>query len=300
MPINSMTTHGVHTTSNSAYGLIAVAGPDALTFLQGQLTQDVRDLNHHELKLAAYQSPQGRVLTTIRLFATPDAVMLILARAMAEEIATRLKRYTLRAKVSVTDVSDDYHFYCAVNDARSPAYSGAQVMTQHDQHQLDWGHGRVMTISQQPDIRLASHSDEAAWFTACILAADSHIEPQTSDQFTAHMLNLDLLGAISFTKGCYTGQEIVARTEHRGRVKRRLFAYQVETATAELPLLSGVFLGEDKVGEIVNSNLWRESLHCLAVVNLPARDQPLRAESGAILTPCAVPYPVPEPSSEPG
>jgi len=103
------------------------------------------------------------------------------------------------------------------------------------------------------------------------------------------MLNLDLLDAISFTKGCYTGQEIIARTQHLGRIKRRLCRYQLPPGLVPAPL-AGLFLDSTKVAEVVNSAGLDDRVHLLAVTNLDARGAALRTEDGREAQPVELPY----------
>ncbi|MGA1730313.1 MAG: YgfZ/GcvT domain-containing protein [Steroidobacteraceae bacterium] len=114
----------------------------------------------------------------------------------------------------------------------------------------------------------------------------------TTEQWIPQMLNLDLLGAIGFTKGCYPGQEIVTRTRHLGRVKRRMFRYHCEAAA--LAPRTALHLAGTQVGEVVRSARSPDGSECLAVVELEAAGQALVTATGAQCSPLALPYPIPE------
>lgn len=158
------------TDEREARGAIAFRGPDAAKFLQGQLSADLVKLPVGATTLAGLHNPQGRVIALLSVTRTAgDEFLASLPRELAPQVAERLKKYVLRAKVRI-DVAGD-----------APA----------------------------PDALTA------------IRAGVPEVYVATSEAFVAQMLNLDLLGAIAFDKGCYTGQEVIARAHYRGRVKRR-------------------------------------------------------------------------------
>jgi folate-binding protein YgfZ len=135
------------------------------------------------------------------------------------------------------------------------------------------------------------------WTAADIAAGLPQVLPETSGSFVPQMLNLDLLEAISFSKGCYTGQEIVARTQHLGRIKRRSFRYRLPGGAAPAPL-APLFLDGAKVAEVVMSATVGDAVELLAVTSLEARGHALETEDGREALMVEMPYPVP--GSEPG
>lgn len=127
--------------------------------------------------------------------------------------------------------------------------------------------------------------------SARVRAGLAEISAVTSGEWIPQMLNLDLIGAISFTKGCYTGQEIVARTQHLGRIKRRMLRY---TLDGNVPLrLEPLYHAGSKIGEVVIGARTEDCTECLAVINLDARDLPLTLTDGRVCRPAPLPYPVP-------
>ena len=284
-------------------GIIAVRGADAVSFLQGQLTNDIRELGSRVVT-AAYQTPQGRVIALVRVLAIADGCLALLPRGLAAPVAARLSRYTLRAKARVEDVSGEFdvravigtpfHELCATHGIDS--HPGQTHVDTGEQHLIDRGGGRTLVLTPGP--RAAGQDDiGAAWALAAIEAGDPEVWPETTESFTAHMLNLDLIGGVSFTKGCYTGQEIVARTQHLGRVKRRLFRYRAAPASAALAPpapLEALHFGELKVGEIAQCSLAPDGgWECLAVVSLESRDLNLASATGLQFMPAPLPYAVP-------
>jgi folate-binding protein YgfZ len=134
----------------------------------------------------------------------------------------------------------------------------------------------------------------SAWEAACIRLGEPEVYASTCESWVPQMLNLDLLGAVSFRKGCYPGQEIVARTQNLGRIKRRLFRYRVSGNGLPAPG-DDLLLGEAKVGEVVRSARHDDAMELLAVVNLDAAGVGLTApRAAAACSPEALPYPVPE------
>lgn len=166
-------------------GAVRVQGVDAVRFLQGQLSNDIERLRPDEPLYAGLHNPQGRVIALLRLFALgPGDVLGILPRELAAPVAARLAKFVLRAKAKVTDASSDGVLTSSSAFAEPP-------------------------LAEPP---LAER----------IAAGVPQVYAATTEQFVAQMLNLDVIGAISFTKGCYTGQEVIARAHYRGRVKRRM------------------------------------------------------------------------------
>jgi folate-binding protein YgfZ len=187
------------------YKLITVSGPDALAFLQGQLTQDIGRVAGGDGLLAAWCNAKGRVVVIIRLVDMDDAIGLVVPAGMAVRVIQRLNLYRLRSKVEFSAPGDDWRNLI--------------------------------------DARLTDP-------LALIQAGIPTIDEANTEAYTPHMLNLDKLGAISFSKGCYTGQEVVARTEHLGKSKRRLMRYQADHDGISVgDKLSD---GEREVGTVVN------------------------------------------------
>ena len=210
------------------YSRLTVRGDDALTFLQGQLTNDLAELDDGAWMLAAWCNPKGRVICLFRVTRTGSDYILALPAELAETVQQRLTMYRFRAKVEF-----------ALDNA-APADLGASGSI--DSWRRDTLRAGI------PDIRAAQ-----------------------SEAYTPHMLNLDLLDAISFDKGCYTGQEIVARTHYRGASKRRMFRFESEEPVAEGADVSD---GDRKIGDVVNAI----GADLLAVIPVDSKDKPLTIE----------------------
>jgi len=217
----------------ASLSLLRFSGPDAASFLQGQVSNDTRRLADGFPLLAAYSSAQGRVVAVLHLLPHSSGVLAILPRELAQTTRERLAKFVLRAKVKIEDLSDRYsvagaHDTSALELAGLPAGAEAPYV-EHDEIAVARIGARSATarhwVVRPRDSAArggASEDADLAWRLADIRAGMPQVYAATSEQFVAQMLNLDLLDAINFTKGCYTGQEIIARTQHLGRIKRRL------------------------------------------------------------------------------
>jgi len=282
-----------------ARAALAIEGPDRESFLQGQLTQDVQGLEPGRAPLSALLTPQGRALAIARLVPLPDSIALIVPAETAAALKAHLSRYVLRAKAKVTLPGDALALAAVVEDrpGEVAAHFGALPVGRHralgDGTTLvrlaggSWLLGPVSALGRHEN----AATDVARWERGAIGAGEPIVYAATSERWTAQMLNLDRLEAISFTKGCYTGQEIVARTQHLGRIKRRMFRYRASTFEAPPPG-APLLLGEERVGEVVRSAVAADGAELLAVVNLDARSRELTTADGARLVELPLPYPL--------
>ncbi|MBV6417966.1 MAG: tRNA-modifying protein YgfZ [Steroidobacteraceae bacterium] len=235
-------------------GVLTARGRDAVPFLQGQLSQDVTRLDAHAWRYAGYHNPQGRVIAVLRLVPAVDGVHCVLPRELVAAVAARLRRYVLRAKVTLADDSEVLQVIGAVHEDRR----------------------RELRIEPAPGgaVDDAALAARAAWRALDIAAGLPQVYPATSEVFVAQMLNLDLVGGIAFDKGCYTGQEIVARAHYRGRVKRRMQRFRAATGsrTALVPGSTGR-LADGRAFQVVDAVALADGdTEFLAVAPLTAAD----------------------------
>ena len=232
-------------------GILRAAGTDALAFLQGQLSNDLGRLTRENALLGALNTPQGRVVAIIRLVLRDEGVLAILPASLVTPVIERLKKYVLRSKVTLSDESarlavggllevgnpvdragnDDLTALIG-NDGASDGISVHTLPGPLTRHLLVGPPDALERTAARIALRLAT-SDR--WRLAAIECGEPQVYLQTSDLFVAQMLNLDLVDGVSFAKGCYTGQEIIARTQHRGRIKRRMLRYRVRESTRLSP-----------------------------------------------------------------
>jgi folate-binding protein YgfZ len=222
-------------------GIVRIRGVDAVKFLQGQLSNDVAQLGAQHSLLAGYHNPQGRTIALIRLVQwDADDILAVVARELATVVASRLSKFVLRAKVKVVDESAAWRVSGLVG-AASPAADGtrgtlASLELPASVGAQARGEGAVYVCvgDQTPRWLVISPADgpspaldypvgdRETWQRLDVAAGQAQVYGATSEEFVAQMLNLDALNAISFDKGCYTGQEVIARAHYRGRVKRRM------------------------------------------------------------------------------
>jgi tRNA-modifying protein YgfZ len=198
-------------------GTLKIRGADTRTFLQGQLSNDVERLSTQAVLRAGLHNPQGRTLALLALLETADAeVLAILPRALAATVAAQLKRYVLRSRVAISDDSTAFRIY-GLQGSEAPSIGTGQVC----------GYGlpndpRRLLLQNAAGALWPATMAREAWHALDIAAGLPTVSNEISGQFVAQMLNLDCIDAISFAKGCYTGQEVIARARYRGHVKRRL------------------------------------------------------------------------------
>lgn len=211
------------------YGLLSVTGADARDFLHAQLTNDIANLPRDRAALAGWCTAKGRLLASMLVIPSPEGFLLQLARDLAPGIAKRLGMYVLRAKVKVADESDawaQYGIWDADLEAGGVAWEGETATVRV-------GERRYLKIGKS--LSESCKAGEEAWTLQEIRAGRPLISAATQDQFVPQMVNFEALGAISFQKGCYPGQEIVARAQYRGQVKRRMVHVQAPAGTELKP-----------------------------------------------------------------
>jgi folate-binding protein YgfZ len=199
----------------AALGVLSFRGADAASFLQGQLSAEIEKLAEGASTLAGFHNPQGRVIALLAvLHAAPGELFAVLPRELVAGVAQRLGKYVLRARVRIADESTSWRVLGA-HGVDNSAHSSLPP--------ISWGARRVLLV---PAAGVGNDASDgvarAAWERADVAAGLPQVYASTSENFVSQMLNLDLLGAIAFDKGCYTGQEVIARAHYRGRVKRRL------------------------------------------------------------------------------
>jgi folate-binding protein YgfZ len=268
---------------------LVMTGADRARFLQGQLTQDTAAITPEGVAFGALLSPPGRVLAVAHLIERDESIVLIVPAELAAGLAERLRRYVLRAKVSVALPGEALALAGVLDCPPESAHRRLGDGTSF----IGLG-GRALLLA--PAATLAAHvtggaaaAAKSAWELAAIRAGTPTVGAATQERWTAQMLNLDLLEAISFSKGCYTGQEIVARTQHLGRIKRRMFRYVA--SAAEVPAAGdALLLDAAKVGEVVRAAAAPGGSELLAVVGLEARERVLSTASGVEFAPATLPY----------
>ena len=257
----------------SHLGLLQLEGDDAVTFLQGQVTNDVKLLDGSNSHYAGYCTPKGRLLAIFLAFAHHDHLHLQLHGALKENVLKRLKMYVLRSKVTLTDVSDSIiRFGIAGPQATAALEQVFGSAPQHVHALVNLESANLLRLpGDLPRYEVFCAPEHAAalwsqlqafatpvgnpvWEWLEIQAGIPDVTPATVEAFVPQMVNLDRLNGINFKKGCYTGQEIVARTHYLGKVKRRTLLAHL--AGEQMPQAADPVFGSDStdaVGQVVRA-----------------------------------------------
>jgi folate-binding protein YgfZ len=255
----------------SHLGLMLAAGEDAPTFLHGQFCNDVLSLGEGALQWNGWCSPKGRLLVTFLAWSGKQGIYMLPPRSLQPAIQKRLQMFVLRAKVKLTDESDCWvRFGVAGAKAEALLQEFAGVVPAADMSTLHTDIGRIIRMSATRFIVVANPDNAIAlwnrlaertvkvgaslWDWLSIRQGIITILPETQDAFVPQMANFELIGGVNFKKGCYTGQEIVARTQYRGILKRRMVLAHLNATSSPKPgekLFSNAF-GDQAAGEVAN------------------------------------------------
>jgi folate-binding protein YgfZ len=221
------------------WGLIRARGEDAASFLQGQLTNDVAMLGAGEARLAGYCSPKGRLLASFVVWKSgPDEMLLACSKDLLAATLKRLSMFVLRARCKLSDASGELAVRGLAGRPGDEWLGGAAPTapwkkTEHAGHHVvrlpDAAGSRHLLVSPvsalAPGLPALRHDD---WRWLEVESGVPRIEAATVDQFVPQMINLELIGGVDFRKGCYPGQEVVARSQYRGTLKRRMALFDCD------------------------------------------------------------------------
>ncbi|SEP67114.1 hypothetical protein SAMN05421693_10329 [Ectothiorhodospira magna] len=239
----------------SHQGLIRARGEEAAAFLQGQFTCDVSEVGPQHSLPGAWCTAKGRMVCTFRLFNRGDAFYLRLPREQVETVLKRLSMYVLRAKVTLEDAGDAFiplglsgpHGETLLKDALGGDIpTQANACTRHDSItiiRIPGHHPRFELYGDLESMQQLWHAlnvhcapvGAAQWALMDILAGIPNLYPATAEAFVPQMTNLQQLGGVSFNKGCYPGQEVVARMQYLGKLKRRMYLIHLPVETPPQP-----------------------------------------------------------------
>ena len=303
-------------------GLIAINGEDAARFLHSQLTNDVESLGATEARLAGYCSPKGRLQATLLMWRQGDEVLLQVPRDIQAAFQERLQMFVLRAKAKLRDASEEYAVLGLSGDAAAqvlgtwfgemPAapYGKAQsdagtlirVADADGSPRFQWIAPPAAAIAAWPTlVKALAVTAPKAWRLAEIHAGLPMVVQATHEQFVPQMINFELIGGVNFKKGCYPGQEIVARSQYLGKLKRRMLPASIPGAAVHAGM--EVFAGdepEQPCGMVVNAeNSGPDRFDCLVEIKMASLETGsvhLGAADGPPLQFLPLPYALPDPT----
>lgn len=304
----------------SELGLILVTGDDAKDFLQNQLSNDIAEIDENHFQLSSYSTPKGRMLAIFRVVQIDNGYLLICPLSLLPELLPRLLMYVVHSKVSLADASAHFsriaimsHKAGVIDQGYLPTNEGEVVQSDSlialNLGQLDGQH-RFLLLSLAVDEAIAiwkqfseplQPGDFVAWRLSELKAGIPVIYPETSEQFVAQMSNLNLLGGVNFKKGCYPGQEIVARMQYLGTLKRRMFLARIETDECPAPgddIVANRTEVADGSGKVVDAVLDHQGhCYCLYIAQIKkalGNSLQLLKQPEAGFYPLELPYPVSE------
>jgi folate-binding protein YgfZ len=297
-------------------GVIAAHGPDAGEFLQSQLGNDIHDLDEHSSQLNSYCTPKGRILGLMRVFQQDDIYYLRLPADSLEAVLQRLRMFVMRANVTLEDVSGNFlRIGVSGKDAPEEVSSAAGACPGQVNGISRSGKLTVLRVPGiQPRYEVFASSlqaardfwdamnvrgapvGEPAWRLLEIQSGIPSVFASTAELFVPQMVNLQLLHGISFKKGCYPGQEIVARMQYLGTLKRRMYLGIIQHDSLASPG-DELFSASDytqPVGRIVDSQPHPDggqlALAVLQIKSADAADVFLGSASGPGFTLQSLPY----------
>lgn len=298
-------------------GLISVSGEDATTFLQNQLTNDITHVTEEKGQLSAWCNPKGRVLATFVIHKNDDTYYLSLAADLVEFVLKRLRMYVLMSKVVLEDVGQSVICFGASGEHIEKDWGMCckdKGLPKNDYEVVAADHLSVMRIpGSVPRFEIFGECDQAqelwrklnvraalvsaeAWTYQNIAAGIPHISEASMEAWIPQMLNLQIIDGVNFKKGCFPGQEVVARLKYLGKNKRRI--YRMSFATDQMAEVDTVIVTAEKgddAGKVLNAVINPDGdLEVLAVLKIANAEQSLclGEQAGPVGTMLALPYEV--------
>ncbi|MCG7201116.1 folate-binding protein [Marinobacter pelagius] len=288
--------------------LVRVSGPGTDKFLQGQFSQHLDEVTNNRALRAAASNPKGRAYCLTRLARDGDSVVLDLPAALADQILAQLRKYLMLFRGTTMAPLEDGLIWGLLGRETASAIAGRDISgleSAGDTLGVDSGllirvesddrgterYEFWQTSGEQPEFGDAPELSLADWHATEIAAGIPALDEANWETFVPQMLNLQHLGGIHFKKGCYTGQEVIARMHFLGQLKKSLFRFR---SAGSIAPGADIKMGERTVGSVVNQVAFEDgSVELLAVVRHDAAAQPLSADGNA-LTALPLPYAVPE------
>ncbi|MCP5264620.1 MAG: folate-binding protein YgfZ [Burkholderiaceae bacterium] len=293
--------------------MLEITGADAAAFLHAQLTNDIEHLQDGGLALNGYCTPKGRLLATFIVWRRADRYWLLMSRGLCEPVRKRLTMFVLRSKVSIAERSDSLVVLGIGGSGASAALAAAGIGHPDGSGATGTAGGDLLALpapfEQEVYLlvtptaslevtwrRLEGHLavvDSAHWRSVEIRAGVARVLPATSENWVPQMINFELVGGVSFKKGCYPGQEVVARSQYLGKLKRRLFAASLNGRAAPGDPVEAPEQAEPVGTVVLSATSAGEPTTILFEYRYPSAPLTSLRVGGADLVPAALPYQVP-------
>ena len=285
----------------SHLGVIRVQGDDAAPFLHSQLTQDFLHLAADQARLAALLSPKGRMLTSmIGVWLANDDIALVCSRDLLVATLKRLSLFVLRAKARLSEATAQFQLWGLAGSAAQAALPpGATPWQQHVQGgaasvRLYPAAGQSRALWLAPADHAAPDAPslaQAHWLWSEVASGVATLSAALTDKLVPQMLNYESIGGVSFKKGCYPGQEVVARSQFRGAIKRRTYLAHLPAHCAPGTEIHAAGHPDEPVGLVAQcANAPDGSAAALVVLQIAAADATLQTATGVPLTLQPLPY----------
>jgi len=271
--------------------LLQISGDDALSFLQGQLTNDI-NLANDQWQYSGYCNPKGRLLGLFTLWQSEKSAYVVIDKSLTEALVKRLTMYVMRSKVDIKVT--DMLIYGATDTTSLNALNleidtqgltdEVTVLSNQDTHLLNLGGHRYL-IATKKNVPSSSiiEKKNSQWHAYNINQGLPEVTATSSELFIPQMVNLDILNGINFKKGCYTGQEIVARMHYLGKLKQRMFVCTVNNLDTEILNGDKVF-SDPELGKSVGNIVSINETTALAVLRMDDLDQKFWLTANASLS----------------
>jgi len=261
--------------------LIKISGTDAEEFLQNQFTNDIKKLDNSNLQINAYCQHQGKIITLFWVMRSSDGFLLSFPDDLVEKVISRLQMFVIMSDVLIKDVSEELSQIGLIDEKVEGSYLINERMS------------LLITSSKEQIVKNSTIDDE--WMKASIDSQLPEVFLSTSEKFIPQMLNLDKNEVgVNFSKGCYPGQEVVARLHYLGEAKRRLFSFQCDS---EVQIGDNLYCSSSNAakaradrykgsGLVINKVKYNSKFYCLATLDVDLKDEKITInnESGQILT----------------
>jgi len=289
--------HGLYLTDLSYLGIIEVSGDDRSSFLQGQLTNDISLVDREHTQLSGLCTPKGRLKALFSIFSDNNKIILQLPGSLLEQTLKRLKMFVMMSKVELNNSSDSIvrigiyghqaeqvlqlnGFSIPEENNSCSHYNGLQLIrlpAEQPRFECLGDSQKIKQLWQKLDDNKAHYLNTSQWQLLDIMAGIPNVYLSSSEAFIPQMLNLQVLNGISFKKGCYTGQEIVARMHYLGKLKRRMYQANCQAASLPLPgdaLFSAEQTSGQGTGHVVDAQFTANGdIQLLAVISNDAAEK---------------------------
>jgi len=240
--------------------LLSITGSESEPFLQAQLSNDISKLDNSSIQLNAYCQHQGKILALFWVMRSGDDFLLSFPLDLIDSIKARLQMFVLMSDVIITDVTDQYLQIGAIDESQKDSFTINEQLS--------------LMLAEPEDLAKFNFTSQEYWDKACIESFLPEINSTTTETFVPQMLNLDIneIG-VNFSKGCFPGQEIVARLHYLGKVKRRIFAFKSDSPLSIGDTLHCAQSKSAKAsGSVVSQVKFGADFYCLAILEVEHKD----------------------------